>query len=305
MAVTTTLTGGWQVVDSPKYYEEWQTSYATTITTANASGIFGANSAITIEINPNTNEFRALSSEDIYSQVVGRVGVRARISFGLVNTGTAYMNYAIKRNLNATGDISRSINVVWSQRIFQSGSTFATTYFILYGARPNSYRVTGRAGALLQGETELIAKSFDFTTVGSTYFFSTIASDPTDAVWNFEDGGANPVTLFGRVVDCTDFNWGVERDLKEVFVLGASTVAFLPPGNRSITGDFTAVFLSVSTITQDLLTQTSGTISWVMKTGAGTPTFSSATLINHSLPVEIANETYERVSFRANLMSTM
>jgi len=302
--VATAVTGGWNVVSPPKYYEESSSVYGSAVATANASGIFGANSGITIEINPNTNEFRALGSENIYSQVVGRVGVKARVAFGLVNSSSAYLNYACRTNLNASGDVSKSINVVWSQRTFEDGSTFITTYFALLGARPNSYRTTGRAGAPYTAETELIAKSFTYTTVASTYY-SSIGAEPTDAVWNFEDGGANPVTLFGRVVDCTDFNWSVDRDLKEIFVLGASTVAFLPPGNRSITGDFTAIYVSGSTISGDLLTQTSGTISWVMKTSAGTPTFSSATLINHSLPIEIASETYERVSFRANLMSTI
>lgn len=291
------------MVNAPKYYEEAATGYASVITTATASGIFGKVSGITVEVNPNSNEFRALGSEDVYTQVIGKINVRARVMFGIVNTSSTFISYAIKSNANASADISRAIHVVWSQRTFENGSTFVTTYFALRGCKPNSLRVSGAAGNELKGEVELMAHSFTFTSV-ATAFQSTFAAEPTDDIWNFEDGGTNPVTWQSRNLDVTDFEFNVGRDLKEIHVLGSSTVQFLQSGNRGITGTFTAVFESSSTYA-DLLTMTTGSLAWVMKSSAGTFTGASTAIINHSLPVDIAGETYEKYSFKSGTVAAL
>ena len=303
MAGGTTLTGGWQFVNPPKYYEEAATGYASVITTATASGIFGKVSAISVETDPGTQEFRAVGSEDVYTQVIGRVGVRARITFALVDTSSVFVSYAIKANANAAGDISRPIHIVWSERTWENGSTFLTTYFALRGCKPNSLTIRGSAGNHLEGECEVIAHSLTYTTTASA-FQSTFASEPTADIWNFEDGGANPVTWQSRAVDVTDFSFTVARDLKPVYVLGSSTVQFLFAGNRSITGDATVVYLSASTLA-DSLTATSGTMSWTMKSSAGTFTGTSTVITGHSLPQEISGETYERITFKTGTVAAL
>lgn len=305
MAGGTSFTGGWNVLQPPKYYEEAATGYASVITTANASGIFGKVSGITVEVNPNTNEFRALGSEDVYTQLIGNVNVRARVMFGIVNTSSTFISYCIKANANASADISRAIHVVWSQKTWENGSTFVTTFFALRGAKPNSLRVSGSAGNELKGEVELIAHSFTFTgAVATSPFNSTFAAEPTDDPWNFEDGGVNPVTWQSRALDVTNFEWNVGRDLKAINVLGSSTVQFLGSGSRGITGTFTAVYESQSTYA-DLLTATSGSLAWTMKTSAGTFTGASTVLTDHSLPVDIAGETYETYSFKSGTVAAL
>ena len=305
MAGGTTFTGGWQFVQMPKYYEEAATGYASVITTATASGIFGAVSNIEVTVDPNTQEFRSVSNEDIYTQVVGKVGVRARMTFGIVNTSSVFLGYAVKKNANAAGDISRAIHIVWSQRMSETGSTLITTFFALRGAKPNRVSVTGRAGTPLSCDVDFICHSLTFTAVASA-FQSTFAIDPTDAVWNYEDGGVSPVTIFGNAgFNVTEFDWSVDRGLKDIYVLGQSTVAMLGNSQRGITGSFTAVYESASSfLTDSLLTQTTGNISWVMKTGSGTPVFSTVTLTNWSLPQDVAGESYERIDFKAVSMST-
>jgi len=305
MAGGTTVTGGWLFVQAPKYYEEAATGYASVIPGAAASGIFGAITNFEINTNPDTQEFRKVGSEDLYSQTVGRVGFRWRISFGIVNTSSTFMNYCCKAQANASGDISRSIHIMWAQQLADTGSTLTTTYYALRGCRPNSISISGRAGTPLTAEVEGIAHSLTFTAV-ATAFQSSFGAEPTDAPWNYEDGGASPVTIFGNAGhNITEFNWTVDRGLKDIYVLGASNVAKLPPTNRGITGSFTVIHESVSTFLADsVLTQTTGNISWVMKTSAGTPVFSTCTLISHGLPQDVAGETYERIDFRGVSMST-
>lgn len=305
MAGGTTITGGWNVVNPPKFYEEAATGYASAIAAANANGVFGKSVALEVEVDPGTNQYRALGSEDVYSQIIGKVGIRGRLRFGLTNESTAFINYCNKANANASGDISRAIHVVWSQKTWETGSTFATVYFALRGVKPNRLSVRGAAGTPLEGEVEFISHSLTFTG-GATYtnFVSTFAAEPTGDPWNFEDGGVNPITLGGVIVDCTNFEWSVDRDLKPVYVLGTSTLTFLFSGNRSVSGTFTEVHRSGSSFL-DTLTATAQTLSWVMKTGAGTFSAASTVLTGHSIPVDIATETYQNHSWVGGTTSTM
>ena len=305
MAGGTTVTGGWLFVQAPKYYEEAATGYASLITGAAASGIFGLVQGIEIDVDPDTQEFRKVASEDAYSNVVGKVGIKWRISFGIVNTSSTFINYCTKPQANTSGDISKAIHIVWAQQLSDTGSTLTTTYYALRGCRPNSIGIDGKAGTPLSAVVEGIAHSLTFTAV-ATAFQASFGSEPTDAPWNYEDGGASPVTIYGNAGhSVTEFSWNVDRGLKPIHVLGASNIVKLPPTIRGITGNFMVIHESVSSFIADsLLTQTTGTISWVMKTSAGTPVFSSATLISHSLPQTVADETYERIGFRCLNMST-
>ena len=302
----TTVTGGYLFKDPPKYYEEAATGFASVITNASASGIFGLVQGIEIDVDPDTQEFRKVGSEDPYANVIGKVGVKWRITFGIVNTSSTFMNLCTKPEANASSDISRPIHIVWSQRLADTGSTQTTTYYALRGCRPNSISFDGKAGSPITAVVEGFAHSLTFTAVASAFQATGFAAEPSDAPWNYEDGGASPITIFGNAGhNVTEFSWTVDRGIKPIYVLGASNVAKMPPTIRSITGNFMVIHESVSSFIADsLLTATVGTISWVMKTSAGTPVFSSATLISHSLPQTVADETYERIGFRCLNMST-
>ena len=300
----TTFIGGYNFVNTPSYYEEAATGYATAISTAAASGVFGKVSDISVEVDPGTNEFRSLASEDVYTQVVGQIGVRGRITFALVDLSSTFINYSIKANANASGDISRPIHIVWAQRaVTAAASTPVTTYFALRGCRTNNTTISASPGGHITAECEFFAHSIVFTTVSGTYN-STYVTEPTTPIWNYEDGGANPVTLNSRNYDTTDLSVSVGRNIKEVYVLGTSYVALQGPTIREITADGTFVYLTGST-QLDVEAATSYTLSWVMKTGAGTLTVASCVPISWSLPQTVADETYERVSFRGGTVAAI
>jgi len=212
---------------------------------------------------------------------------------------STFAKYATQSQGGGTGTIDRSLSVLFSAKM-----NAVENYFQVLGSRIGDFTITGKYGDLTRAKATVTAQSIPIPSTTNPIGSGSFATDPATAPWSFYDGGANPVSVGAVNPDVREFQVTFARNLDKLHVLGQSTMKFLPPKQRRITGTFTIVWEDVNQYT-NLVNATSNTITWVLKSAVSTLTLNGVELIKLDSqkfdPQEIVYEKYTFSALSASL----
>lgn len=287
-------TGGYLVVKQPQYVEE--STFGTTPAASPILNWIGIIDNFDPTVDIQAQYIRQVGSEDAIKSILGKETYQAKLEYLLQNS--AFAKYATQAQGGGAGTIDKSLSILTSVKIAGTEN-----YIFLKGSRIKSFKLSGKPGEPLKASADIIAKQK--TTPSTTHGLTTptFATDPATAPWNFNDGGANPVTWGALALDVTEINVSFERNLEPIYVLGDTKLKYLPPKAREITGDFTVTW-DETTKYADLVALTERTLSWVLKSATSTLTLSNVSLKKlDSLAMKPEDVIFEKYSFTARSAS--
>jgi hypothetical protein len=286
--VTYTPTTGVLVVKAPQYVEE--ATYGTTPTASPTLLWIGANADVNPQVDMDVQDVLAVAHEDPVGALPGKQQPSLSLQFALQSS--TFLKYGIAAQGGGSGTIDKSLSILWTQML-----NGVENYMVAAGCRVNTLKLVSSAGKPIIATADIFAKSIIAPTSSDPLTTPTFATDPATIPWNFVDGGAGNVTLNSVVLDVTDIEVDLERNLERVHVLGATQQAYLVPKTRKVSGTFTAVF-EASTDFTTMLGTTEYTLAWVLKSATSTLTISNVSLRKlSSLEIKPDNVTYEKFAF--------
>jgi hypothetical protein len=209
---------------------------------------------------------RQLGSRDFYQEV------KAAENYGIVMKyqpyNTNFLKYGTEYyNAGATGNISKSFSIVWSQLINN-----VENFFLATGCRTEKLEIAITEPKVEVTQT-LVAKNISTPT--TSFLLAGGTGTPTycapnaGAPWSGLNGGVAPLTINALSYDLVTFKAGVTQNLDKVRPLGNTLLQFLEPTNRDISVDFEVVFKDTVNMA-DLKTFTARTASYSLNTGSST-----------------------------------
>ena len=212
-----------------------------------------------------------IGPEDVIDYVAGPYIRESSVNFQLINSSF------LKRAVNAanyatpTGTVSQTFTMLYS--IYLNGTE---NFIVLLGSRPKSCSITMEVGKVTECSMDLVhtAINIPVTTALGGITSSTFQTFPTGDVWDWLDGGANPISVNSVAQNCIKFTCNIERNTAMDFTLG-NTAGFGSQSHaRRISGEFTTLWTAT---TEETLfdASTEHTIAAVLKSATSTLTLSN------------------------------
>jgi len=204
-------------------------------------------------------EVRQLGSEDVYKLLKGQEAYSIALEYFLQHS--TFAKYGVNPQGGGAGSIDKSLSLAAGLKM--GGAAGTTYYYKMQGSRPRTITISGRPGEAHRVRYEIIAQLIPIPSTPNPVGTGSWASDPGTAPWIFTSGGANPVTVGGEAVPCVEISASIERNTESLYVMGQSTVAYLPPKQRAVTATMTLVWLAQSRYT-DLQNFTDRNVVWTL-----------------------------------------
>lgn len=232
-------TGAFYIQKRPQYVEE-----STFGTTPSSPTFLSVGSMQDMAYNadiPNV-KYRQLGSRDIY-QVI-KTGEMYGIVFKYQPFNTNFMKYGTEYpNLSATGNVAKSLSMVWSQNINN-----VENFFLASGFRTERIEIDVTETAVMVTQT-MVGKNISTPT--TTYPGTgtpTYAAADTGNPWTGLTSGSLPLTINSLNYDVTRFRVSVAQNLDKVKPNGETVIKFLEPTNRDIVVDMDMVVQNTTTL---------------------------------------------------------
>jgi hypothetical protein len=250
-------TGAYFFVKRPQYVEE--ATFGTTPTSPAFTSV-GSMQDMTTNIDISNVHYRQLGSRDLY-QII-KTGEVYGIVFKYQPFNTNFMKYGTEYwTASATGNIAKSISLVWSQNI--NGTE---NFFLASGVRTESIDIDVTETSVMVTHT-LVAKNI--STPATTYPGTgtpTYAATDVGSPWTGISGGSLPLTINSLNYDVTRFRVAVNQNLDKVKPNGETQLKFLEATNRDISVDMDMVVKDTVSLA-DTKTLTARTASYTMNSG--------------------------------------
>lgn len=226
----------------------------------------GAVTALNYKKDNSLIEIGQIGSEDVIDYVTGLTVREASVSFGLISSTF------LKRAVNAanfatpTGTISQTFSLVYS--IYLDA---IENFVFLKGCRPKSCSINMEIGKVTECSMDMVCTSITKPATSSGLTTPTFASLASGDVWDWLDGGADPVSVNSVAQSCIKFSCNIERNTSMDFTLGNSAGFGSQPHARRIRGEFTTLWTAD---TEETLfdASTEHTIAVVLKSATSTLT---------------------------------
>lgn len=209
---------------------------------------------------------RQLGSRDFYQEVKTAENYGLVLKYQPYNTN--FMKYGTEYyNAGATGNISKSFSLLWSQSINN-----VENYFLATGCRTDKLEIaiTEPKVEVTQTITPQVISTPSTTFVGAGGTGTpTYAGLNVGAPWSGLNGGTAPLTINALSYDIVTFKATVTQNLDKVRPLGNTLLKFAEPTNRDIAIDFEMIFKDTVSMA-DLKTFTARTASYSLNTGTST-----------------------------------
>ena len=253
----------------------------------------GANLSYDDTPNMNTIPLMNLGSEDLKYILKGKETYDVTLSY--VPQTSTFLKYLVNSQGGGTGSIDASLSLLISPKI-----NGVTNFLKITGARPDSGSIKWSAGKPLDVSVSLVSKSIPAYVTTDPIGTGAHASDPGTNPWKFDDPGAGGLTLAGTAYDFLDATVNFKRNLdRSLLPIGQAQVAYLPPLERSITGDI-SILLEDSTVYDTyLLTASPQTLVLPLKSGTSTLTLSNCVLEKLKRSYKVKATNVEQYSFVA------
>jgi len=291
-------TGGWLVVKHPQYVEE--TTYG--VAPTNPAWLWtGVVEAFDPQPDMATILARQLASEDIRYQMKGPETHTLLIEYIPQNVTLA--KYGVNAAGGGVGTIDKSLYILTSVKV--GGQAGTETYVEHAGCRFNNIVLTGRVGEFIRIRGEIWPKDIPIPDATPPALGTgSYATDPGTNPWKWDDGGANPVSFGARNPDVREISASVSRNLDRLLVMGQVDPKYTLPKQRDITGTLRILWEDQNLWT-DMDGQTVSSLTWVLKTAAGTLTLANTVLRRiesvRMTQTEFIMEQYAYVSRSASL----
>ena len=271
-------------------------------TTAATFGVFptnptmlwiGANLQYDDTPNTNTIQLMNLGSEDLKYILKGKETYDITLSY--VPQNSTFLKYLVNSQGGGTGSIDASLSMLIAPKI-----NGVTNYLKVVGARPDSGSIKWQSGKELAVSVSLVSKAIPAYVTSDPIGTGSHASDPGTNPWKFDDPGAGALTLAGTAYDFLDASVSFKRNLDRSLVpIGQAQVAYLPPLERSITGDITIMLEDATVYDTYLLTAAPQTLVLPLKSGTSTLTLSNCVLEKLKRTYKVKATNVESYSFVA------
>jgi len=282
-------TGGFLFQKNPQYTEE--VTYNTKITASPTYLWIGAVDLLDPSMDPGIIYRRQLGSEDLYKALATSKAFAVRMEYLWQNK--TFAQYGIAAQGGGAGTIDKSLQFVWSQDI-----NTVENFSFLTGARINTIKVASKPKEPVRVTCDLIGAGLSTPSSASGLTTPTHATDPATDPHVWEDGGVGNIDWGGIDLDCTEFEFTVNRNLEPIYT-DSNELKYLVPRHRDISGLMTVVLTTTTNIT-DLMAATERTLIWVMKSAGDTATFTNVTLTKlDSLRMAAEEVTFQKFSFTA------
>ena len=253
-------TGAYYVIKRPQYVEE--STFGTTPTSPTFLSVGSMQDMAASADIPNV-KYRQLGSRDLY-QVI-KTGELYGIVFKYQPFNSNFMKYGTEySNLAATGNIAKSLSLVWSQNINN-----VENFYLGSGFRTERIDIDVTETAVMVTQT-MIGKNI--ATPSSTYPGTgtpTYAAADVGTPWTGLTGGSLPLTINSNNFDVTRFRVSVTQNLDKVKPNGETVIKFLEPTNRDIAVDMDMVVQNTTTLA-DVKTLTARTASYTLNSATST-----------------------------------
>lgn len=280
---------GLQVAETAQYAEE--ATFGTFPTNPSMLWI-GADMQYQDSADIGALKFRNLGSEDLKYVLKGADNYDLTLDYA-IQTST-FLKYLVNSQGGGSGSIDKSLSMLIAPKI-----NGATNYLLALGCRPDSGSIKWQIGKELRANVKLYAQAIQAYTSTSPIGTGSFASDPGTNPWIFTSPGASGITIGAVAYDINDLTVSLNRNLIRQRAIGQSTVKYLPPGVRDITGDVT-ILLEASTNYSALLNATAQTIVAPLLNGTSTLTLTNAFFVKQGKSIQIKNEIImEKYSFVA------
>lgn len=287
-------TGGYLVVKQPQYIEE--TTFGTTPTVSPTFNWIGIVDNFDPTADMQAQYIRQVGSEDAVKSLLGKETYQTKLEYLLQNS--TFAKYATQAQGGGAGTIDKSLSVLTSVKIAGTEN-----FIFLKGSRIKTFTLSGKPGEAIKASADIISKQKTTPSTSHGLTTPTFATDPATAPFNFNDGGANPVSFGALNLDVTEISVSFERNLEPIYVLGDTKLKYLPPKAREIKGNFTVIW-DETTKYADLVALTERTLTWVLKTAVSTLTLSNVSLNKlDSLAMKPEDVIFEKFSFTARSAS--
>ncbi len=287
--MSVTPSGGWFVVKNLQYAEE--ATYGT-FPTNPAMNWVAVVANVDLKGDMGTIMVPQLGTEDLKYLLKGAQYFNLDIEYAFQNS--TFAKYATQSQGGGSGSIDKSLSLLFSAKM-----NTVENFFQILGSRVGDFSITGKYGDLIRAKATVTAQSIPIPSTTNPIGTGSFATDPATVPWSFYDGGANPVTIGAVSPDVREIQVNFARNLEKLHVLGLSTMKFLPPKQRRVSGTFTIVWEDINQYTS-LVNATNNTITWVLKSGVSTLTLTGVELTKlDSQKFDPQEIVYEKYGFTA------
>lgn len=213
---------------------------------------------------------RQLGSEDVFKIIKGTEVYDLTLEYGMQTIGLP--KYGINAQGGGAGSIDKSLSILAALKL--GGYAGTQYYYNMLGCRPNRTTVSGRVNEPVTVRQEFRVMNIPTPTSSSPIGAGTWASDPGTAPIAFWSGGAAPVSIGSSSVSPIEMSVTVERNVEDIFVLGSTLAATLPPKHRDITASMSLLWLNEDRKT-DMKNFTDRTVVWTLSTGVAVLTLTN------------------------------
>lgn len=247
-------TGAYFFIKRPQYVEE--ATFGTTPTSPTFLSV-GSMQDMTTNVDITNVKYRQLGSRDLY-QVI-KTGEVYGIVFKYQPFNTNFLKYGTELwNASATGNIAKSMSIVWSQNI-----NGVENFYLASGVRTERVEIDITETSVMITQT-LVAKNIStpsttYPGTGTPVYAATDVGNP----WTGITGGSLPLTINALTYDVTRFRVTISQNLDKVKPNGETQIKFLEATNRDVTIDMDMVLANTATLA-DVKTLVARTASYTM-----------------------------------------
>lgn len=287
-----------QLFVKPLQFVEESTE-GTTPTSSPSFTAVGAVTSMNYKKDRSMIEIGQIGPEDVIDYVEGPAVAESSVSFGL--TASTFL----KRGVNAanygtpTGTISSTMSMAYS--LYLDGTE---NYVFLKGGRPKSCSINMEVGKATECTMDMVHTSITAPASSHGLTTPTFASFPTGDVWDWLDGGANPISWNSSALNCIKFSCSIERNTVMDYTLGNSVGFGSQPHARRISGEFTILWTD-TTVETDFDTPAERTLAAVLKSSTSTLTLSNCEVssISRDHAADESGATVETFAYNAESAS--
>jgi hypothetical protein len=225
-------TGAYFFIRKPQYVEE--STFGVTPTSPTFISV-GSMQDMTTAIDITDVKYRQLGSRDLYA--VTKTGEVYTITFKYQPFNTNFLKYGTEYwTASATGNIAKSVSLLWSQNI-----NGVENFFLGSGFRTDKIDIEITETSVMVTHTlagkNISTPATTFPGTGTPTYAGVDAGLP----WTGLTGGSLPLTINSLNYDVTRFKVSINQNLDRVKPNGELSLKFLEATNRDITVDMDMV----------------------------------------------------------------
>ena len=208
--------------------------------------------------------YRQLGTRDLYSDI--RTGQLFTLTFKYQPFNTTFMKYGTELpNYGATGNIAKSVSILWSQNINN-----VENFFLAQGCRTDTTDIDITENAVMVTQTILASNvstpASSFVAAGGTGT-PTYAGVDVGTPWVGLSGGSGPLQINSLPYDVERFRINIKQNLDKIKPNGETFLKFLEPTNRDITIDMDMILKDTVTMA-DAKTLTARAATYMMNSAS-------------------------------------